>query len=64
MPIRSVEIPSATSAASRGEQKRMPWERVVMLEASTEGRFFGFDRVDWVWLLGGAAFAGLIALLF
>jgi hypothetical protein len=42
----------------------MPWERVMMSDASTEGRFFGLDRVDWMWLLGGAALAGLIALLF
>jgi len=59
-----LEISSAENAAPSGEHKQMPWERVMMPDASAEGRFFGLDRVDWVWLLGGAALVGLIALIF
>jgi hypothetical protein len=61
---RSLEISSAENAAISGEHKQMPWERVMMLNASTGGRLFGLDRVDWILLLGGATVVGLIALLF
>ena len=61
---RSLEISSAENAALSGEHKQMPWERVMMLNAPTDGRLFGLDRVDWIMLLGGAAVVGLIALLF
>ena len=61
---RGLEISSAENVAPSGEHKQVPWERVMMPDASAEGRFFGLDRVDWVWLLGGAALVGLIALIF
>jgi hypothetical protein len=36
----------------------------MMLHAPSDGRLFGLDRVEWMMLLGGAALAGFIALLF
>jgi hypothetical protein len=36
----------------------------MIRHARTDGRLFGLDRVDWLMLLGGAAFVGLITLLF
>jgi hypothetical protein len=47
---RSLEVSSAENAAPSGEHKQTPWERVMMLNASTGGRFFGLDRVDWIML--------------
>ena len=66
--LNQLKVPQvlvSTGATEFGaDWKEYPWTIGWEPDYIAEGRFFGLDRVDWMWLLGGAALAGLIALLF